>query len=466
MFYRLKPDILLLLDRSTAIPGWPVLETDNDLSAKAATGREIRVAGSRYTLRRVGTEVQTVILAADESASSDFWSLSLLHSGLSGTTYCLPYDASADDVDEAIESLAAIDAGGVVVTRRGSGTHGDPYVHSVYFEGDTVAGDVNELVINSTACSNTGGTGEEPENALAYVNTIHNGGRVERQTLTLSTEAGYIRGDYFRLAYNDSSSNSENASTETGCLEWGISATDMAAALSDLSALGETSPPAADLYLNTTGMDTFPSAEVFLFNDTFVDGRLKRGDVIRVSGSYGGDDSEHVIESVSTDGRSVVLESSFRAASGSGGLENAMVSLVVDDPVVVARSGTGKSVLEVQRLVLTATDGVTPLTGQGFFRLQWTHGGEEGMTECLEFGAEESMVQAALEGLGYDLNGSGTTYEEGDEGHILVTRNGDGSALSGYGYSYLFEFRGVAGISTVVGNVDQLQVSCRACMKR
>lgn len=443
------------------------METDNDLSAKAATGREIRVAGSRYTLRRVGTEVQTIILAADESVSSDFWSLSLLHSGLSGTTYCLPYDASADDVDEAIESLAAVDAGGVVVTRRGSGTHGDPYVHSVYFEGNTVAGDVNELVINSTACTgNTGGTGIEPGNALAYVNTIQNGGRVERQTLTLSTEAGYIRGDYFRLAYNDSSSSYENASAETGCLEWGISAADMATALSDLSALGETSTPAADLYLNTTGMDTFPSAEVFLSNDTFVDGRLKRGDVIRVSGSHGGDDSEHVIESVSTDGRSVVFESSFRAAPGTGGLENATVSLVVDDPVVVARSGTGKSVVEVQRLVLTATDEITPLPGQGFFRLKWTHDGEERMTECLEFGAEESTVQAALENLGYDLDGSGTNYEEGDEGHILVTKDGDGSALSGYGHSYLFEFRGVAGISTVLGNVEQLQVSGRACMTR
>lgn len=137
--------------RSTAVPGWPVLETDNDLSSKAATGRQIRVAGSRYTLRRVGAEIQTVTLAADETTSNDFWQLSLVHSGLAGETLCLPFDATGDDVDEALESLAAVDAGGVVVTRRGSGVHGDPYVHSVYFEGQKTAGDVNQ--VRTVRCS-------------------------------------------------------------------------------------------------------------------------------------------------------------------------------------------------------------------------------------------------------------------------------------------------------------------------
>lgn len=386
--------------------------------------------------------------------------MSLIHSGLSGESNCLPYDASAVDVDEAVESLAAVDAGGVVVTRRGSGTHGNPYVHSVYFEGGTVAGDVNELVINTTGCNPAGS--DEPENSLVYVSTIQNGGRVERQTLALATEAGYIRGDYFRLAYNDSSLD-DSTYAATDCLEWGIGTKEMAQALSELPALGETSPPAVNLFLNTTGMDIFPSTEVNLSNGTFVDGRLKRGDIVRVSGSYGGNDTEHVIESISTDGRSVVFKHSFRAASGTAGSGSAMVTLVVRDPVVVARSGTGKSVVEIQRVILTATDKVTPLSGQGFFRLQWAHDGEERVTECLEFGAEASTVQSAIEGFGYDLDESDSSYEEGDEGHILVTREGDGSASSGYGYTYIFEFRGVAGISTVVGNMEQIQVSELLC---
>lgn len=93
----------------------------------------------------MGSEIQTVTLAADASTSNDFWQLSLVHSGLTGETLCLPFDATGDDVDEALESLAAVDAGGVVVTRKGAGIHGDPYVHSVYFEGEKTAGDVNQV---------------------------------------------------------------------------------------------------------------------------------------------------------------------------------------------------------------------------------------------------------------------------------------------------------------------------------
>lgn len=449
--------------RSKAIPGWPVLETDNDLVSKAATGREVRVSGSRYAIRRVGTEIQTVTLAADESVSADFWQLSLVHSGLIGETGCLAFDASGSDVDEAIESLAAIDAGGVVVTRQGSGIHGDPYVHSVYFEGASTAGDVNQAAINATACGSL--AYDAPRSAAAYVTTVQHGGRVERQQLTLATEAGYIKGAYFKLAYNVSSSveNEEDSYGSTDCLEWGAPASDIADALSALPAIGEMPLANVELSLNTTGMDIFPSVEVPLSAKTFVDGRLARGDVIYVSGSYGGDDAEHVVESIATDGTSVVFEDTFRAASGTGGLGTATITRVVQDAVAVARSGTGKSVTEKQRIVLTATAEVNPLSGQGFFRLQWAHDGVEKVTECLEFGEEASDVQAALEALGFDLDGSGTAFDETDEGHILVTRDGDASASSGYGYEYVFEFKGVAGISTVVGNVEQLQVKQWHC---
>lgn len=422
-------------------------------------GREVRVAGSRYSLRRVGTEVQTITLAADKSVSADFWKLSLTHSGLSGETYCLAYDATADDVEEAIESLAAVDAGGVVVTRRGLGTHGDPYVHSVYFESSTTAGDINEFAIESTACLASGS--EDLTRAIGYVTTIQQGGRVERQTVTLATEAGYLKGNYFRLAYNDSlsSGGKSDSYASTKCLEWGATASQMADSLSAIPALGEISISPDVLTLDTSRMDIFPSTKVPLSSGKFVDGRLKRGDTVHISGSYGGDDTKHVVESISADGMSVNFESSYRAASEGGADEAATVTRVIPESVVVARSGTGKSVTEVQRVVLTATSEVKPLDGQGFFRLRWAHDGKEETTECLEFGADPSTVQAALEALGYDLDGSGTSFEEGDEGHVIVTREGDGSASSGYGYTYNFEFRGVAGVSTVVGNVDQIQVN-------
>ena len=445
-------------NRSTAVPGWPVLETDNDLVTKVATGREVRIAGSSYTLRRVGTEVQTITLAADRSVSTDFWKLSLIHSGIFGETSCLAYDATADDVDKAVESLAAVGTGGVMVTRQGSGIHGDPYIHSVYFEGSTSAGDVNEIVINSAAC--LAGVNDDLINARAYVSSIQQGGRVERQKLTLATEAGYIRGKYFRLGLNVSSSTGDESDlyASTDCLEWGTTATNIAGALSAIPSVGQLTISPDVLALNTSGMDIFPSSKVPLSSGAFVDGLLKQGDIVYISGSYGGDDTEHVVESISADGMSINFETSYRATDGSGGNEAANVTRVIPESVIVARSGTGKSVSEVQRIVLTATADVQPLEGQGFFRLKWVHGNEEKITECLEFGADPSMVQAALDALGYDLDESGSRFEEGDEGHIIVTREGDASASSGYGYTYTFEFSGVAGISTVVGNVEQLQV--------
>lgn len=306
------------------------------------------------------------------------------------------------------------------------------------------------MSINTTACVLESGF-EAPFNATSYVTTVQQGGRVERQKLTLATEAGYVRGDYFRLSYNGTSYAS------TGCLEWGAPADDVSDALSALPPVGDIPVPSDTLTLNTSGMDVFPSATVALSSGQFVDGRLERGDVVRVFGSQ--NDAEYSVRSVSSDGTSVTLGTTVRAAAGSGGLEAANVTRVVPDAVTVARSGTGKSVTEVQRVVVTATSEVVPLDGQGFFRLRWDHDGIEGITECLEFGAEAATVQDALEAIGYDLDGSGTSFEEGDDGHVLVTREGDASASSGYGYEYTFEFKGVAGVSTVVGNVEQIQVS-------
>lgn len=292
-------------------------------------------------------------------------------------------------------------------------------------------------------------TGTISAGAVAYVTTVRQGGRVEHQRLTLATEAGYVLGDYFRLQYAGS------APDTTDCLEWGASAADMSAALSALPSIEDTGT-VLPFDFNTAGKDINPSATLSLASG-FVDGHLKRGDVIRVVGANDGDNAEFTVKSISADGTSVTLETTFRAATGAGDASVA-VTRVVPDAVTVARSGTGKSVTEVQRIVVTATSEVVPLTGQGLFRLRWAHDGDEKTTaSCLEFGAEAAEVQDALEALLYDLDGSGA-LDDSDKGHVLVTREGDASAASGFGYEYTFEFKGLAGVSTVVGNVEQLEV--------
>lgn len=296
---------------------------------------------------------------------------------------------------------------------------------------------------DDNACTNAASA-----EAVAYVTTVQEGGRVEHQQLTLATEAGYVLGDYYSLDYSVAS-GLEN----TGCLEWGATAADMSAVLSALPSVGDISLPT--LTFKTTGMDITPSATVPLTDSPqlYVDGLLKRGDVIRVAGSSDDAESEFTVKSISADGTKVTLETTFRAATG-GGQPDAAVTRVVPDAVTVSRSGTGKSVTEVQRLVVTATSEVVPLTGQGFFRLRWAHDGVTAETVCLAFGAEAATVQAALEALPFDFDGSAPTQG----GHVLVTREGDASAASGFGYEYTFVFKGVAGVSTVVGNVEQLEV--------
>lgn len=296
---------------------------------------------------------------------------------------------------------------------------------------------------NDDACTDSASS-----EAVAFVTTVQQGGRVEHQRLTLATEAGYVLGDYFRLNYPLDAANT------TGCLEWGASAADMSAALSALASIRDT---LLSLTFDTSTMDISPSATLQLTTG-FVDGLLKRGDVIRIAGASDGDGTEFTVKSISADGQSVTLDTVFRAASGSE--TAAAVTRVVPDAVTVARSGTGKSVAEVQRVVVTATSEVLPLaeTDQGFFRLRWAHDGDEKTTGCLKFGAEAATVQKALEALDYDLDGSGTVGDESDKGHILVTRGGNASAASGFGYEYTFTFKGVAGLSTVVGNVEQIEV--------
>lgn len=308
-----------------------------------------------------------------------------------------------------------------------------------------------QVVVTPTdaACTGTAPSAD----AVAEATTVQQGGRVEHQRLTLATEAGYVLGDYFRLQYAGPPVDT------TECLEWGASAADMSAALSALPSIGDT---LLSLTFDTNDMDITPSATLTLTPANtnangvgVVDGVLKRGDVIRVAGANDGDDAEFTVKSISADGTSVTLETTFRAATV---LPSAAVTRVVPDAVTVARSGTGKSVTEVQRVVVTATSEVLPVTGQGFFRLRWAHDGDEKTTAtCLEFGAEAVTVQDALEALSYDLDESGG-WDERDKGHVLVTREGDASAASGFGYEYTFEFKGLAGVSTVVGNVEQLEV--------
>lgn len=82
------------------------------------------------------------------------------------------------------------------------------------------------------------------------------------------------------------------------------------------------------------------------------------------------------------------------------------------------------------------------------------------MTECLAFHATAEDVQDAINDLALDVTEDGEV-DYHDQDHVQVTREGDGTAASGFGYTYTVSFAGrphYRGLSTVLGAVDELKV--------
>jgi hypothetical protein len=435
------------LTTAAVSPGHPVAATASDLAKtgpqQVVAGQQVRAGGHLYTVRRSGAEVQVYTLAADASVSGSYYDLTATHNGASAYTGCLTFDATGGQVTTALNLLPPI-LGGVVVTRSGDGIHGSPYVYSVYFEGSNVAGDVAQLVLTVGAhfCVPASGAVTPVNPHVTAVRTVVQGGAVAHQQLTLATDSGAVTSNYYTLA---------GAGTATSCLAWDATAADVEAAL---RLLPDFAPVLiAGLTLDTTVL--LPGGAVPLTGSSLLNGRLLIGDEIAINGCTG----SSVVKSIAVTGASITLVSTPVCPTPAA---NAPVSRVLADAVQVVRSGTGDSVVELQRVVVTASAPVVPAaTAQEFFALSWLHDGKTAVTGCLAFGATAADVQAALDAavvaasMDLNLNAAAT----GDSGHLQVTRQGDGSAAWGYGYEYTVAFRGAAGISTVLGNVEQLAVT-------
>ena len=120
----------------------------------------------------------------------------------------------------------------------------------------------------------------------------------------------------------------------------------------------------------------------------------------------------------------------------------------------VARRGTGNSTSHQILVTATADSFITQSSG-GYFRIKMTFNGRESITpECVPFSATAAVFQSSINTLGFDFNGDGAVTPA-DNDHITVTRTGDGSVTSGYGYAYALLFSGPVstyGSSNVLGN--------------
>jgi hypothetical protein len=82
------------------------------------------------------------------------------------------------------------------------------------------------------------------------------------------------------------------------------------------------------------------------------------------------------------------------------------------------------------------------------------------VTDCLPFDASAAQVQNAINGFGIDFDRDGQlTFRDRD--HVNVTRRGDGTAASGFGYRFTVNFAGrqrFRGVSAALGDVAPLRV--------
>jgi hypothetical protein len=131
------------------------------------------------------------------------------------------------------------------------------------------------------------------------------------------------------------------------------------------------------------------------------------------------------------------------------------------DDIIVTREGTGSSVTEIQTLTLTADSTVVDSGSGGNYRLRWVHDGTEQLTStCLNYHSTAAQIQTALEGM-VDAAATAVNRDlDGNTNDITVSRTGTGLPMEGYGYVYTFEFKGpyTGGTSSVLGNVNQLEI--------
>ena len=140
-----------------------------------------------------------------------------------GPSNVLQFNANAASVQSALESLANINVGDVIVTGGPPNLFGPPIV--VEFTGQYAGVDVPQLVVNSSLT----GTGGQPRNWFFDPNFTDRDGFATVQTLTADAR---VSGGTFTLSYNNGTTNST-----TGPLAFNASVSTIEAALNLLPSI-------------------------------------------------------------------------------------------------------------------------------------------------------------------------------------------------------------------------------------
>jgi hypothetical protein len=283
-------------------------------------------------------------------------------------------------------------------------------------------------VVSGSPCTGTGAT--------TSVFTTIEGGDVEIQKVRLNVPSGYIDGDYFTLTL------SKGGLTETtNPMSFGVDASVLQSELLGFTSLSYEGAETNHVTKMITVTNIAGSGTVFTCQESIF-GVLNIHDIVKVSNS--------VLRITAMNGFTFTAETISGSPLSNSSSSHDLFKYHAE-AVQVVRSGTGNSTATKISLVSTANAFVPKNGDDQFFNLRMTVNGVTKTSRCIPYHATASEVQDFINLMGFDFNNDAAS-NTGD--HVVVTRDGDGTSASGFGYTYYFTFSGplyVPGKSTVMG---------------
>ena len=411
----------------------PILSDVNlDTRNRINVDETVRIGADNYSIVKNGVEVQQIAVHRSNGiVDGDFYQLKVTIQGVVETTACLTFDSSATDVESALNSLPILsNNGGVFVTKSDTTTGfvGNAHFLKVYFSGEQLVGDVEEMIAEQ--CITGVPPGVDSTNSHVYIRTLTQGGKTEHQRVTLNVDSGSTsETPAFRLSISDLNTNS----WESPCYAWGTPSLGLASIMDNdvFSSNALIVDSVYDLGNNQYKIGT----------TSFVEGILLVGDYINPGNRCPGK-----VLSIEADGKSVVIESVACTAMAAD-------ALYVGSDVTIIESFTDNGASVSEKTLVTVYSDAEIQSSDALYKINVEFEGVVKSTSCLQYGAPAQDVQQEIGSL-FDYNQDGL-IDASDTDHISVTRKGDGSSSFGYGYSYEFLSNGSSssiGPSAVLGS--------------
>ena len=411
-----------LLGSVDVFHGSPLLNVTEGEKLDLNVFEQIRLSGDVYSIVRNGIEIQQLVVYRHKSiANSPFYKLTVQINGLSQSTSCIYFDASADDLAYSLNNLTNVGENSIYVTRSqdSNGFIGNAHYYRIYFQVTRNSGNVNEMVVEY--CSGEILSSINSTNAHVAIKTIVEGGSIEHQRIILASDSGSLEPvSAFNVKFTDQHANV----FETGCIEWG----EPILGLEQIAMMSITSPT---VKVGAGGATKINDNIYDLHISSFIEGVVDVGDQVQLDGHCSGK-----VKSIGSDGQTARIESYLPYCSLNIGDD---LKVFPDLKIIETFSGKRSSSFSLHSITMFSDSPVVEKFSE-FFKIRVTFNGESKTTTCLPYNMTEALLQDEI-GLLFDFDQNGL-IDLMDVKHISVTKHGDGSLSWAYGYVYYIESSG------------------------